>query len=140
MRISLGTPDLRTATLVGSGRLTIDRMSGMAVTLGLAGPGQLKISDIRADRVDLLASGSGTVDLAGTVKKGSLATEGAIVLNAAALAADELVIQAAGSSEVRAAARRTVTLTAGGGATVALQSPVACIQKVSGAATVSNCR
>jgi hypothetical protein len=140
MRISLGTPDLRTATLIGGGRLSIDRMSAMAVTLGLAGPGQLKVSDVRAERVDLIAAGSGTVDLAGTVKKGVLAAQGSIVLDAAGLKADELVIQATGSSEVRASARRSVDVAASGGATVALQSPVACLQKVTGAASVSNCR
>ena len=140
MKISLSTPDLRTATLLGSGRLVIDRMRAMTVTLGLAGPGQLRISDIRADRVDLLAAGSGTIDLAGTVKKASLGVGGAIVLDAAALNADELVIQAAGSTEVRASARRTADIVAGGGATVALQSLVTCTRKVTGAASVSNCR
>jgi hypothetical protein len=140
VRISLGTPDLRSATLVGTGRLLIDRMGGLTVNLGVAGPGQLKIADLRADRVDLLAGGSGTVTLAGTVKTGRFATEGAIVVDAAGLQADELVIVAAGNAEVRASARRSVNVTASGGATVAMQSPVACTKRVTGAASVSNCR
>lgn len=140
VRISLGTPDLRAASLIGSGRLLIDRMGGLSVNLGLAGPGQLKVADLRADRVDLLAGGSGTVTLAGAVKSGRIGAEGSIVLDAAGLQAEELVIVAAGSAEVRASARRSVDLTASGAATVALQNPVACTRRVTGAATVSNCR
>ncbi|NJC04972.1 hypothetical protein GGQ97_000765 [Sphingomonas kaistensis] len=140
VRIRLGTPDLRAATLMGSGRLQIDRMTGLAATLGLAGPGQLMVADLRADRLDLLAGGSGTVALAGAVKNGRIGTEGTVVLDASALQSEELTLVATGSSELRAAARRTVNLTASGAATVTLQSPVACIQKVTGAATVSGCR
>jgi hypothetical protein len=140
LRISLGTPDLRAASLIGSGRLQIDRMTGLTANLALAGPGQLKVADLRADRLDLLAGGSGTVALAGMVKSARIGTEGDVVLDASALQSDQMVLVATGSSEVRAAARRSVNLTASGGATVALQSPVACIQKVTGAATVSGCR
>ena len=140
VRISLGTPDLRAASLIGSGRLLIDRMGGLSVNLGLAGPGQLKVADLRSDRVELLAGGSGTVTLAGAVKTGRIGAEGSIVLDAAALQAEQLVIVAAGSAEVRASARRSVNLTASAAAIVALQNPVPCTQRVTGAATVTNCR
>lgn len=140
LRLLLGTPDIRAASLIGSGRLQIDRMTGLSANLALAGPGQLKVADVRADRLDLLAGGSGTVTLAGSVKAGRIGTEGSVVLDASALQSEELVLVATGSSEVRAAARRSVNLTASGAATVTLQDPVACLQKVTGAATVSGCR
>jgi hypothetical protein len=140
VRIVLGTPDLRAATLIGSGRLQIDRMTGLSVTLGIAGPGQLKVADLRADRLDLLAGGSGMVTLAGTIKTGRFGTEAGIVLDAAELQAEELTIQAAGNSEVRAHARRSANLTASGAATVVLKTPVSCVRRVTGAASVSNCR
>jgi hypothetical protein len=138
--VSLGTPDLRAATLVGSGRLLIDRLRGLSLTLGLAGPGQLKVANISADQLDLLAGGSGLVELAGVIKKGRVGAEGTTVINAAALQSEELVIQAAGNAEVRANARRTANLTASGAATVTMESPVTCVQRVTGSATVSNCR
>ena len=78
--------------------------------------------------------------MAGAVKTGSGASEGTVVLDAAGLAAEELVLVATGSSELRAAARRSVTVTASGASTVTLKGTVACIQKISGAATVSGCR
>jgi hypothetical protein len=140
VRITLGTPDLRAASLIGSGRLQIDRMTGLAANLALGGPGLLKVADLRADRLDLLAGGSGTVALGGAVKTGRIGTEGSVVLDASALQVEELVLVATGSSEVRASARRSVNLTASGAVTVSLQAPVACIQKVTGAATVSGCR
>lgn len=140
VRITLGTPGLGWALLIGSGRLQVDRMRGLTVTLGLAGPGQLKVAELSADRVELLAGGSGTVALAGAAKTARFGTEGSVVLDASSLQTDELAIVAAGSAEVRAMARRNVNLTASGAATVALQTPVPCIQKVTGAATVANCR
>lgn len=140
IRLTIATPELTTATLVGSGRLQIDRMKGLTVNLALAGPGLLKVADLRADRLNLVAGGSGVVALAGAVKTGNVLGEGSAVIDAAALAADELVLFATGSSEVRTAARRTAKVTASGAATVTLQEPVPCIQKVTGAATVANCR
>jgi hypothetical protein len=140
IRISLATPALQAATLVGSGRLQIDRMSGLSVSLALAGPGLLKVADLRADRLNLVAGGSGIVALAGAVKTGNVSSEGSVVLDAAGLAAEELVLVATGSSELRAAARRSVNVAASGASTVTLKGPVACIQKVIGAATVSGCR
>lgn len=140
VRLSLGTPDLRSVTLVGSGRLRIDRMSGLSITLGLAGPGQIGIADLRADLIDLQAGGSGAVALAGVIKKGRITAEGTSVIDAAALQSEELVIQSEGNSEVRASARRLVDVNASGSSTVTLSNPVACTQRVSGAASVSNCR
>lgn len=140
VRITLSTPDLRTATLLGSGRLAIDRMKGLSVSLAMASSGQLKVGDLRADNLDLLAGGSGVVSLAGAVKKFRLNTEGAVILDAASLVSDELVLIATGNSEVRAAPRRTANLNLSGVTTVALATPVACVVKVTGAATVTGCR
>ncbi len=140
IRLTIGTPELSAATLIGSGRLQVDRMRGLSVSLALAGPGLLKVADLRADRLNLVAGGSGSVALAGAIKTGNVSSEGSVVLDAAGLAAEELVLVATGSSELRAAARRSVTVTASGASTVTLQGPVACIQKITGAATVSGCR
>lgn len=140
IRLTIATPELTTATLVGSGRLQIDSMDGLTVNLALAGPGLLKVADLRADRLNLVAGGSGVAAVAGAVKIGNLLGEGSVVVDAGALVADELVLVATGSSEVRAAARRTAKITASGATTVTLQNPVACVQKVTGAATVSGCR
>nr|WP_314441832.1 DUF2807 domain-containing protein [uncultured Sphingomonas sp.] len=140
VRLLLSTPDLRAASLLGTGRLQVDRMTGLLVNLGLAGPGQLRVTDLRADRVELLAGGSGTVSLAGAAKIGRFGTEGTVVLDAAALQAEDVTILATGNSEVRAIARRSANLTASGAATIAMQGPVACVQRVTGAATVSGCR
>lgn len=140
IRLTIATPDLTTATVVGTGRLQIDRMTGLTVNLALAGPGLLKVADLRADRLHLVAGGSGAVALAGAVKTGNVLAEGSVVVDAGALGAEELVLVATGNSELRAAARRTVKVTASGATTVTLQNPVPCIQKVTGAATVTNCR
>jgi hypothetical protein len=140
LRLSLGTPDLRAANLVGVGRLSVDRLRGLSVVLGLAGPGQMRIGDLQADQVDLIAAGSGSVALAGTVKKARVGAEGNAIVDAAALQSDDLVLVATGSSEVRAHARRTANVTASGAAAVAMTTAVSCIRKVTGAATVSNCR
>lgn len=140
VRVTLATPGLNSALLIGSGRLQVDRMGGLTVTLGLAGPGQLEVADLRADRVELLAGGSGTVSLAGSVKIARFGTEGTVVLDAAALQSSEATLVATGSSEVRAAVGKSANITASGGATIAMQTPVACVQKVTGAATIANCR
>jgi hypothetical protein len=140
VRISLGTPDIRSAYLLGSGSLAIDRLRGLSVEISVAGPGSLSVGDIAADRLSAGIQGSGGLTLAGKVKSATFALRGSPTISGSSLQADELTIAAEGTGEVEAAVRSRATVTAAGTVQVRLGGAPACILKVSGSALVEGCK
>ncbi|GAA4007962.1 hypothetical protein GCM10022280_00730 [Sphingomonas swuensis] len=140
VRIALGTPDLRSASLSGSGSLAIDRLRGLDVELRLSGPGSLSVADLDADRVAASVNGSGALRLAGRAKIATLAARGSASLDAERLLSDEATIAAEGSSEASVFARSRATVTASGPVQVRLAGNPACVLKSSGSASVTGCR
>jgi hypothetical protein len=140
VRISLGTPDIRSAYLLGSGSLAIDRLRGLSVEVSVAGPGSLSVGEVAADRLSAGIQGSGGLTLAGKVKSATFALRGSPTISAAGLQADELTLAAEGTGEVATAARSRATVTAAGTVQVRLSGAPACILKVSGSASVEGCK
>jgi hypothetical protein len=140
VKISVGTPDIRSATLMGSGSLAIDRLKGLSVEVSVAGPGSLSVGKVAADRLNGGIQGSGSLLLAGQVKAASLSARGSPTLSAAALQADELSLAAEGTGEVEANVRSRATVSAAGTMQVRLSGGPACILKVSGSASVEGCK
>jgi len=139
VRIALGTPDLRSAALLGAGSLTIDRLKGLSVDVAVQGPGQLKVAHVTADRLGAGVQGSGSLTLAGKVETATLTARGTAVLAAGNLSADQVTIAAEGGSEVDALATARATVTAAGPVQVRLAGKPSCTLRVSGSASVSGC-
>lgn len=139
VRITVGTPDLRSASLIGSGSLQIDRLRGLAVELGLFGPGSLGVAELAADRVSASVQGSGSLTLSGKAKSATLIARGTPALRASGFEADEVTIAAEGAGELIVAVKSRATVTAAGTAQVRLQGRPACLLKVSGSALVEGC-
>jgi hypothetical protein len=104
LRVDVTTRDLRSATIIGSGSLSIDRASGLRVDLSLSGSGSLTVAAADADRLDIGLLGAGTIALAGKAKQLRASVQGSGGLDAAALqAADvELTLDTSGSVAVGA--------------------------------------
>lgn len=139
VRISLGTHDLRSASLTGSGSLAIDRLRGLSAEVAVAGSGSLSVGQVTADRLTGSVQGSGSLSLAGRVKSASLSAWGTPTLGAEGLIADEVVVAAEGTGEVDASVRSRAKVTASGTVRVRLSGSPACMLKVSGSATVEGC-
>jgi hypothetical protein len=139
VRISVGTPDLRSASLIGAGSLSIDRLRGLSLDLGLAGPGSLRVGAIEADRLNAAVQGSGALVLAGRAKVAILSAKGTPVLDASGLQSGDLTILAEGSGEVSAFAGARANVSVAGTVQVRLSGRPACVLKVSGSAAVEGC-
>jgi hypothetical protein len=139
VRIRVGTPDLRSASLLGAGSLEIDRLRGLSVDLWTAGSGSLAVRDLQADRVRASIAGSGSMILAGTAKTAALSASGTPMIVADKLLASEVTILAEGSAEVVASARERAKVTAAGTAQVRLGGSAACQLSVQGSASVEGC-
>jgi hypothetical protein len=138
--IELGTHDLSSAWLTGSGSLTIDRVRGLSFDLSVQGSGVAEIGDAQVDQFSLALFGTASAKLAGRSDKMTADIRGVSSLDAAKLDAQNLVITADGASTISAVATDTAKVDATGPATIRLDGRPSCTIRVSGSADVSGCK
>jgi hypothetical protein len=138
--IMLGTHDLSTAWINGSGMLDVDKIKGLSFDLSVQGAGSAAIGNASVDQMKIGLSGSGTVRIAGTAPKLTAIIRGTSVLDGASLNVKDALIGAEGMPTVRANVSGTAKVDAQGLASVELGGAPACEVKALGSATVSGCR
>jgi hypothetical protein len=119
--IEISTRDLKSATLLGSGRLTINRLKGLRADISLAGSGHISAANVETDNLVADVIGSGRISLAGKTKTLRANIQGAGDLDAEGLTAGEarlisetagtVVLHASRSAQVRASGLGDVTVT-----------------------------
>lgn len=139
VHISVATPDLRSATLIGAGSLSIDRLKGLSIDLGLQGPGSLKVGDVQADRVIAFAQGSGSLTLGGRSKAVAITSRGTASVDTSALKSSEVTISGEGAGEVRANASERASINAAGALQMFVTGGPTCVLRLAGSATVEGC-
>lgn len=103
--VTVATPRLTGAALYAAAPVTVSAMRGDRVIISNAGAGTLDVARIDATELAATLAGEGTVTLAGRATSVRLVANGPAVLDAQALSADRLNVQASGDAVVRAAAR-----------------------------------
>lgn len=122
---------LREAAVAGAGSLSIDRMKGATVALGLHGPGRLTVADITADRLSVAMIGNGTMALSGAAKRAQMILSGAGSLDAGKLVVSDLTTDSEGSGDHIFNAVQTAAVTTRGlGKTVVLGHPSCTVRNV----------
>ncbi len=111
-------PDLKRATLTGSGDLAVDRAYDLVALL--TGSGDLTIGQLRGHAADLTLTGSGTIAAAGAVDRLALSVGGSGNIDAAQVKATEARVRVTGSGDVSAdvTGPAQVSLTGSGSATL----------------------
>lgn len=140
VEISLGTHELATAWLNGSGSLSISRIEGLSFDLAIQGSGSADIADAEVDQLKIGISGAGSARIAGSAPRLTTIVRGTSVLDASGLSVKEATIGAEGPSLVRLTATDEAEVDARGVASVELAGAPACIVRAEGSATVSGCR
>lgn len=110
-RIEVSVPTLRGASVIGSGRLAIDRIEGADVQLMLTGAGTLAVRTVDVDRFSATLTGTGIVAVQGRANKARFSVNGAGGFDAAGLVADDLTVRAESAGISRFAARYTAYVT-----------------------------
>lgn len=134
--IALGTHGLRSATVIGSGNLQIDKARAMSFEANVAGSGRLGIGNVEADRLTLGLMGSGRIELAGRTKELSATIRGGGDLAASGLTAEDAVIGADTAGTIGVGVRRTARVTATGAGDVTIIGTPACTVDARGAGRV----
>ncbi len=135
--VALTTRTLRTARVVGSGRLTINGLRGQQVERVVEGSGRISAGRVAADQLGAGVRGSGTIELSGTAGIFRAEVQGSGSLLGDGFTADAATISAATSGDVRLAARRTAMVTASGVGAIRVDGSAACTVRGPNAAEVS---
>ena len=140
IEISLGTHDLASAWINGSGSLAIDKAKGLRFELSMQGSGAGEIGNANVDQLNVSVLGTGSLKLAGRAGKLVVLVRGASSLDAAGLTTPNADISAEGTATVAAKVTDVTRVNAWGPATIRLTGKPACTLKVQGSVTVTGCR
>lgn len=129
--VRVNAANLRSATLGGAGSLQVDALKGQRAMVGLRGPGRLTVGRITADRLSVAMLGNGTMTLGGAAKQAQMTLSGSGMVDAGALAVDELISDSEGAGDHILRAIKSAAITARGiGKTVVLGRPVCTVRNV----------
>jgi hypothetical protein len=140
VEISLGTHELASAFVNGSGSLDISEVRGLAFEFSLQGSGRVRIGRVAVDRLKALVSGTGTGELTGKAELGSFYVRGSSNLDASGLAVKAATIGLDGTSSLKLTVIDTAKVDAQGPSIVQLSGRPACTVRAQGSAEVSGCR
>jgi hypothetical protein len=138
--IRLGTHDLSSAWISGSGALAIDRVKGLTFDLSVQGSGGAMIGQANVDQLNVAVVGTGSATLAGQAGTMTALVRGISGLDAANLAVKDATIGAEGTATVAANVSNSVKIDGSGPATIKLTGRPACTLHVSGSTSVSGCK
>ena len=137
--VQIGTHDLSSAMLNGSGMMTIRGVRGLSFLLNVAGSGMGEVNG-EVDQLRVAVVGSGSARLSGHAARLEARIKGSGGLDAAALVTKDQVVGTEGPVTVTINASNSVALSANGPATIIVSGGAAC--RISGAssASVTGCR
>lgn len=139
VEIMIGTHQIGTAWINGTGSLSIDRVEGLGFDLTIQGSGLAEIGDTSVDQLTVGISGAGTARLAGRAPKLKAIVRGTSVLDAGRLQVKDAVIGAEGPSQVRMSVSNAAEVDAVGISSVELSGSPACTVRAKGSAIVRGC-
>lgn len=140
IEVSIGTHELSSVVLNGSGGLSIDQVNGQAFDIAVQGAGAATIGRVELDDLKAAVTGSGSIRLGGTAARLTAVVRGVSTFDGADLSVKDATIGAEGAATVRAQVSGTAKIEAQGPATVQLSGSPACISRLAGSSSVSGCR
>ena len=139
VEISLGTHDLSSASINGSGALSIDKAKGLSFDLSVAGSAVADIEDVNVDQLGVSIIGTASATLSGRAARLTSVVRGVSKLDADNLAVKDATIGTEGAATVDASVSNGAKIDASGPATIRLTGNPACTLRVSGSVSVSGC-
>lgn len=121
---------------LGSGRVTLDKLSGRTPRLRLGGFGTLQVDAVDADRLDVAMTGGGQVTMAGTVRAARVELQGASIFESPDLTVEKLTLVQRGPASSRMRVTREAVITNNGTGRIMIAGTPNCIVKTDGAADI----
>ena len=138
--IDIGTHDLSSAWLNGSGSIAIDKIKGLSFDLSVQGSGAAAIGQTEIDQLNISIGGTASASLSGHAARVTAVVRGVSSLDAVNLAVKDATIGAEGTATVAANVSNSVKVDGNGPITVRFTGGPACTLRVGGSASVSGCK
>jgi hypothetical protein len=140
VEVELGTHDLFSAALTGSGSLAVDKVKGLKFDLSVQGAGVAEIGQVTVDQLSLNLGGNAAARLAGKSKQLTAVLRGLSTLDISGLDVADAVLGAEGPSTIRATITQSAKIDGRGTASFALAGRPSCTLNVQGSVSVSGCK
>lgn len=131
-RVTVTAATLRSAAMVGGGRMTIDRMRGQRIELTVTGAATLAVGDAQAERIDAEQLGTGQIIVGGRALQGRFASNGAGAIYARGLDLAAVTVNWQSAGDGRFTARKTAEIASTGQGAVSVVGDAKCLVRGSG--------
>lgn len=140
VEVELGTHDLFSAALTGSGSLSVDKVKGLKFDLAVHGAGTTDIGQVSVDQLSVNLGGNAAARLSGKSQRLTAILKGLSSIDLSGLDVSDAVIAAEGPSTVRATVSKSAKIDGKGTASFALAGRPSCTLNVQGSVSVSGCK
>lgn len=125
--VRIATQGLRSATVIGGGRLRVSGpVQGQRIDMQVTGSGSVAMPALDADQLNATLLGDGSMTLGGRGGRVRLLTSGAGTIDAASLRGDDVTVRLDGAGATRVTARYTADATSTGVGAITVYGKPAC--------------
>tara|TARA_R110000824_G_scaffold11746_7_gene51467 strand:- start:17441 stop:18148 length:708 start_codon:yes stop_codon:yes gene_type:complete len=121
---------------LGSGQVTLDKLSGRTPRVRLGGFGTLRIDAVDADRLDVAMTGGGQMIMAGEARDARVELQGASIFESPDLTVEKLMLVQRGPASSRMKVTREANITNNGTGRIAIAGQPNCTVRTDGAAEI----
>ncbi|MBV9528957.1 DUF2807 domain-containing protein [Sphingomonas sp.] len=140
VEISIGTHDLSSAALTGSGLLQIDSVTALSFKGSVQGSGEIDIAKADVDQLSMDLTGTASARVTGKAGTLTLTTRGSSAFDGSALSTKDATLTAEGAATVKALVTDSATIRASGPASITLSGNPGCTTRAGGSASVVGCK
>lgn len=130
-------PRLAVIDMTGSGTVTVDRIKGEAISVMMAGSGDLEIGALEVDEADFSVDGPGSITASGTARDARVKVTGSGDIDGEDLRSDTAAVSIGGSGDVALRVEKNARVQIRGGGDVVISGPGRCAVTRMGGGDVS---
>lgn len=137
VRIRVAATALRAIRVDGRSNVSISRLAGPKLDIGLGGSGQIDVTALSTSNLSVTLDGAGRINMTGRAAEATIALRGSGIIDGQALTVGDLDVKAEGSGNATLSATKTARIDAVGTPTVNVTGTAACTVRNTGMGTVT---
>ena len=136
VKLYLSSYAISSISHLGSGQVTLDKLSGRTPRVRLGGFGSLQIDMVDAERLDLAMTGGGQVVMTGKVRDARIELQGASIFASPGLTVEKLTLIQRGPASSQLKVTREAVITNNGTGQINIAGKPSCTVRTDGAAEI----
>ena len=136
VNLYLSSYAIENLTHLGSGKVTLDKLSGRAPTVRMGGFGTLQIDAVKADRLDIAMTGGGQLVMAGDAVAARVELQGASIFESPGLKVEKLTLVQRGPASSHLLVEREANISNFGTGRIQIDGRPNCTVRTDGSAEI----